>query len=205
MPDITAPQQQHLDELFNLLEAQGQGNYIGESISQLEHCLQAAYFATQEGADEATVMGALLHDVGQFLPLGHEFIKHQRDMINDMPDASGKSVGRQRHDKLGESYLQHYGWPAKVYKLVGAHVDAKRMLTRDPEYWKQLSMASQASLKHQGGPFSDQEAAEFKSDPLWPNKIQLRLWDDRSKEVDLVTPGLDAYRDMAQRVLLNGD
>lgn len=35
--------------LVNSLERYGQGDYIGESISQLEHCLQAAHQAQRTG------------------------------------------------------------------------------------------------------------------------------------------------------------
>ena len=37
--------------LITALEQYGQGDYIGESISQLEHCLQAANSARQSGKD----------------------------------------------------------------------------------------------------------------------------------------------------------
>lgn len=37
------------DDLIRLLEERGAGDYIGENISQLEHCLQCAYFGRQAG------------------------------------------------------------------------------------------------------------------------------------------------------------
>jgi predicted HD phosphohydrolase len=37
------------DDIIALLEERGKGDYIGESISQLEHSLQAANFAAQAG------------------------------------------------------------------------------------------------------------------------------------------------------------
>jgi predicted HD phosphohydrolase len=37
------------ETLVNALERYGQGDYIGESISQLEHCLQAAHQAHKAG------------------------------------------------------------------------------------------------------------------------------------------------------------
>lgn len=37
------------DDIVHLLEERGTGDYIGESISQLEHSLQAANFAAQAG------------------------------------------------------------------------------------------------------------------------------------------------------------
>lgn len=41
------------ESLVAVLEKYGQGDYIGESISQLEHCLQAA--------DQARVAGKTVH------------------------------------------------------------------------------------------------------------------------------------------------
>lgn len=37
------------DDIVHLLEERGTGDYIGESITQLEHSLQAANFAAQAG------------------------------------------------------------------------------------------------------------------------------------------------------------
>jgi predicted HD phosphohydrolase len=39
------------ETLVSALEQYGQGDYIGESISQLEHCLQAAHQASKSGND----------------------------------------------------------------------------------------------------------------------------------------------------------
>ncbi|KAJ3850603.1 hypothetical protein EV368DRAFT_84371 [Lentinula lateritia] len=80
---------QIIDHLFGILEEYGQGDYIGESISQIEHCLQAAYCAkqavqaqmmrvwdllqsfyylTDNRGPRPAVLAALLHDCGQILP-----------------------------------------------------------------------------------------------------------------------------------------
>jgi predicted HD phosphohydrolase len=37
------------NDLIQLLEERGTGDYIGESISQLEHCLQCANFGQKSG------------------------------------------------------------------------------------------------------------------------------------------------------------
>lgn len=37
------------DDLIQFLEERGAGDYIGEDISQLEHCLQCAHFGRQAG------------------------------------------------------------------------------------------------------------------------------------------------------------
>jgi putative nucleotidyltransferase with HDIG domain len=68
------------------------------------------------GADTETVVAALLHDVGQFLPYSTA-----QDMISN-----GISVGRKSHEAVGAAYLRELGFPEKVCELVGAHVVAKR-------------------------------------------------------------------------------
>lgn len=70
-----------------------------------------------------------------------------------------------------------------------------------PEYLATLSQASQASLRMQGGPFSESEQAAFRKNPCWQEMVALRLWDDQAKVVDLKTPQLAYYRPMAERVL----
>ncbi|RSH80152.1 hypothetical protein EHS25_007257 [Saitozyma podzolica] len=181
-----------IDQLFNLLKAQGDRGYIGENISQLEHSLQAAESAQREGADTGTVVAALLHDVGQFLPYSTA-----QDMISN-----GISVGRKSHEAVGAAYLRELGFPKKVCELVGAHVVAKRYLTAtEPGYHADLSAASQASLKHQGGPFSPDEVLAFKQDPLWKEKVALRRYDDSAKLEQWEGPGLDSYKPLVEQLL----
>ncbi len=139
----------HVASLFALLSTQGHADYIGEPISQLAHCLQAAHFAERAGADAPTVIAALLHDVGQFVPLhekrrfaaahsdakaakaqadaeaAHKEDEEEEDVGAEML-TDGISVGRMGHDRLGEEWLRQAGWPRSVTSLVGAHVVAKR-------------------------------------------------------------------------------
>ena len=57
--------QDKVQVLFEFIEKQGQADYIGEAVSQLQHSLQAAQFAVDAHADDDTVLGALLHDIGR--------------------------------------------------------------------------------------------------------------------------------------------
>ena len=50
-------------ELFDLYEERG-GEPYGESITQIEHALQCAALARDEGASDAMIVAALFHDVG---------------------------------------------------------------------------------------------------------------------------------------------
>jgi putative nucleotidyltransferase with HDIG domain len=131
--------------LFAFLYAQGQGDYLGERVTQLEHSLQCAYLAKKSaeyGHDDEVVLAALLHDVGRFIPAAEKMGK----MIS--PD--GQYIGRQSHEILGESYLRSIGFSERVCQLVGAHVMAKRYLVAtDKSYHDGLSETSKRTLRFQ--------------------------------------------------------
>lgn len=64
------------------------------------------------------MIAALLHDIGQFLPL---------DAAKDVRMGMGDhSVGRVGHERIGEEYLRNLGFGDRVPRLVGSHVAAKR-------------------------------------------------------------------------------
>lgn len=111
------------------------------------------------GADDETVLGALLHDIGQFATSAE-----QKQMICDAsalaeldPSAVEKSgdkqsisVGVTGHERIGGQYLRKLGFSDKVAQLVEAHVAVKRYLTgKDSTYYDGLSAASKLSLKYQ--------------------------------------------------------
>ena len=130
--------------LFDYLTAQGQADYIGEAISQLEHSLQCAHRASEAHADPETIIGALLHDVGRFIP------NSDYDRTPAMIAPDGNFVGRASHEVLGERYLRDLGFSDKVCELVGGHVVAKRYLTAtDDSYYAARSKSSKVSLKYQ--------------------------------------------------------
>jgi putative nucleotidyltransferase with HDIG domain len=141
LPSVAQRAQQTVKDLFYLIEEQGQSDYIGEAVSQLEHSLQAAQLAVDAGADDETVLGALLHDIGRFIPAA--------DKMPSMMSDDGIFVGRGSHEELGERYLHQLGFSDKVCQLVGAHVMAKRYLATDKAYYDSLSMSSKTTLKYQ--------------------------------------------------------
>lgn len=187
--------------IIHLLEQHGQGDYVGEAISQLEHCLQAADQAKQAGSDEDLVIAALLHDIGQFLPA--ESISTQIKELKAQDDSI--SVGRVGHETIGEQYLRSLGFSDTVCRLVGSHVAAKRYLTAiDPAYYDGLSSASKKSLEFQGGPFRGKELEKFTNDPLSEDMIKLRKWDDGAKVVGITdsTPRVTVYQPLIEEHLL---
>ena len=144
LSDVLSETEKTIDTLFSYLDAQGQGDYLGEAVSQLEHSLQCASLAVEAGADSDTVLAALLHDVGRFIP---------RVNIESMPPEiapDGTFLGHGGHEIQGEKYLRGIGFSDKVCRLVGSHVWAKRYLTAtDKLYYDTLSKTSKISLKYQ--------------------------------------------------------
>lgn len=139
-----AAARQKVQALFSYLRAQGDADYIGEAISQLQHSLQAADLAAAAvGPDEEeTILAALLHDVGRFIP--------DSDDRPRMISPDGTYVGTEDHEIVGEKYLRDLGFSDKVCSIVGAHVWAKRYLcATEPGYWEALSKSSKETLKFQ--------------------------------------------------------
>lgn len=141
LPSVTAHAERTVSKLFDFIQRQGDADYIGEAVSQLEHSLQAAQLAVNDGADDETVLGALLHDIGRFIPAA--------DKMPAIIAADGTFVGRGSHEVIGERYLEQLGFSKKVCQLVGAHVMAKRYLATDKTYYKGLSKSSKTTLKYQ--------------------------------------------------------
>lgn len=145
LPSAATHVEETINQLFEFIQLQGNTDYIGERVSQLQHSLQCAYLATQSklhAHDHEVILGALLHDVGRFIPASQNMPK----MI--APD--GTYVGRSSHEILGERYLRQLGFSDKVSQLVGAHVVAKRYLTAtEPGYYEALSKTSKRTLQYQ--------------------------------------------------------
>lgn len=160
-------------------------------------------------ARDELVIAALLHDIGQIIPL--ESTKEVRMNLRE----STENVGRVGHEAIGASYLRALGFSEAVCRLVNSHVAAKRyvifhmsvanldspfryLTATDRGYYESLSSASQRSLAFQGGPFQDADLKNFEEDPLRDDMVSLRLWDDAAKleGVEAVTPRAGVYLDM---------
>jgi phosphonate degradation associated HDIG domain protein len=172
--------QTRVDDVMRLMRSRGGEAYFGEPVSQLEHALQAAWFATQEKSAPALVAAALLHDIGH--------------LLHDLPENVADQGVDTRHEEAGYDWLlARFG--SAVAAPVRLHVAAKRYLCGvDPEYYSRLSPASVQSLALQGGPFTEKQAREFER-LLWHrDAVNLRRWDDAAKQPGLAVPLLEEYR-----------
>lgn len=169
-----------LSRVDRLFAERGGGEYHGEAVTQLEHALQAALMAEQDGHPAELIAAALLHDVGHLLHgHGEDYLEHG---VND------------RHEDLGARFLER-AFGAAVVEPIRLHVPAKRYLcAARPDYLASLSPASVRSLELQGGPMTADEVKEFEARPQFRAAVALREYDDRAKVVGLGTPPFAHFR-----------
>ncbi len=178
------------DQLAELFGIHGASLYAGEPVTQLEHALQAASLAEEEGRPAVEIVAALLHDVGH--------------LIHDLgEDCAARGID-DTHEVAGAQWLsERFDVPERVTVPIRMHVPAKRFLCAvEPAYHQSLSAASQLSLTLQGGPMSDDEVAGFRQTPYSDSAVRLRRWDDAAKVPDLATPSLSHFLNLIDRELL---
>jgi phosphonate degradation associated HDIG domain protein len=167
------------EDVLQLFRDRGDSQYGEESVSQLDHALQTAALAVDNGADSSLISAALLHDIGH--------------LLHDLPDDAPDQGIDDRHEISGSNWLADRFGEA-VTEPVRLHVASKRYLcTVDPAYQDELSPPSVLSLKLQGGPMSADEVAEFESSPQFEQAVRLRRWDDEAKIPDHPTPSLEFF------------
>ena len=133
-----------LDEVGHLLRSL-RGVWDEDAVDELDHALQAAARARDDGADDELVLAAALHDLAHSPEFG--------------------DIAPQHHDRIAREWLtprfgDRVGW------LAGAHVAAKRYLVAtDPDYATTLSDVSVDSLHHQGGALSTRRSSITRGGP----------------------------------------
>ena len=173
------------EDIERLFAERGDEQYTGEPVTQLEHALQSAALGEAEGASDALITAALLHDLGHLL---HD--------LGETPTLRGVD---DVHQYRALPFLRGL-FGDDVLDPIKLHVDAKRYLCAvRPEYHDALSDDSKRSLQLQGGIFSADEAAAFIAQPGAEGAVRLRLWDDQAKTGDLATPPLSHFLARARR------
>ncbi len=168
------------DEIVAIFQSSGSAAYFGESVSMLEHALQAAYFAQSAGAPPALTIAALLHDIGH--------------LVDDVPEDIADWNTDAHHEQVGSVWLAKRFAP-EVSEPVRLHVPAKRyLLATEVGYFAKLSPASVTTLQLQGGPMTPRESVLFETETFYREAVRVRRWDDQGKVVGLKTPDLEHYR-----------
>ncbi|HUO12480.1 MAG TPA: HD domain-containing protein [Caulobacteraceae bacterium] len=178
-------------EVISRAFAERGGDVYGERVSQLDHALQCALIAQEEGASDQLVAAALLHDIG-----------HLFESRGDAAELEGRDA---RHEAHGARMLKPWFGP-EVAGPVGLHVAAKRYLcATEPAYEAALSEASKLSLRLQGGAFTPAQCRRFEAARHAADAVRLRRWDDAGKVAGRAVPALDAYWPLLVRISLRRD
>ena len=194
-----------IDEIFGLYEKFGDQDYIGEPVSQLEHSTQCALLAEDylesikddyinyNESKYHIILGVFLHDIGHLID-------------GDLEQMNG--YGTMNHEFVGAKYLKDKGIHSITTEIVKNHINTKRyLISKDPDYYKNLSSASKETFKYQGGTMTKEEVDEYESNYLFKIHLKVREWDDKGKSVDAkllkkisdMNP-LDYYKEMAYNI-----
>ena len=176
-------------DIISYYEKYGSRDYIGESITQNEHMIQAAMLAEKDNQPIEVVLAAFLHDIGHL-------IQYECSDENRM----GK-YGIKNHEKIGSQFLRDIGIRYPIPELVENHVKVKRYRTfKDKEYYKKLSDASKKTLDYQGGPMNKEEAENFEKDPLFKYSLKIRDYDDMAKIPNIKIHKLNYFRQLLSKL-----
>jgi len=177
-----------ISTILDLYTKWGSSDYIGESITQIEHSLQCAKLASQDlrlncydnFIQNCVIVAALLHDIGHVVGLENGEIEMR---VEGNPYESLGIVG---HESVGSAFLHDLGMPSLVCDLVEGHVPAKRYLcTIRDGYYDNLSDASKQTMQLQGGMMNSKELSQFQNGIMPELKVYLREYDDAGKKKDM--------------------
>ena len=177
------PPAKPIEDLFGRYSGPRANQLYDEQVTELVHGLQCAALARRDGASDALIAAALLHDVGHLL-IGDLF-PIEADLAKDF-----------KHENVGAKYLSRWFGP-EVTEPVRLHVAAKRYLVAvDAEYAAGLTPSSVRSLEVQGGPMSADERSAFEALPGFTEAVAVRRWDDEGKDPEMVVPEFSAWEPM---------
>jgi predicted HD phosphohydrolase len=153
-----------------------------DDVDELDHALQSAARAVDDGADDELVLAAALHD------LAHS-------PVFDSSAAPAHDIAAQ--DWLTPRFGERVGW------LAGRHVAAKRYLAAtEPGYGSALTTTSIVSLRAQGGAGVDETLVAH---PWWPDALRLRRYDDAAKDPAALGLTIEEVLAIAERVVRQGE
>ena len=181
-----------IQQIESLFERRGHCQYGDEAVSQWQHAAQCAQLAIEASSSDATVVAALLHDIGHIV--GAESLPENCESnLDDL------------HESVGHKFLANH-FPASIVDPIRLHVAAKRYLcTTQPSYQSNLSPTSLKSFMDQGAQMSRDELAAFESEPHCEAAIELRQWDDLAKDPAKPNPSFHEFTAHIQSVLNSTD
>lgn len=176
-----------IDNIFEYYEKYGNCDYIGEKVSQNEHMIQAAMLAEQDQQDIEVILACFFHDIGHLLQFDVEQMG---------------SLGVKHHEKYGADFLRQNGVPEPIPTLVENHVSVKRFkVSRNKDYFNELSDASKQTLVYQGGIMSEEEANKFENHELFDLSCKVRYYDDKAKIKGIKCKPLSYYKTLYNKYI----
>jgi predicted HD phosphohydrolase len=172
-----------MERPFQIYKKHGERGYIGEDVSQLEHATQTGLLAEQYCTENNIeyplkndiIIGAFLHDIGHLLVFEYP--------INNYPLMN--NLGVKDHEFIGGEFLLSLGYNNIVTELVKGHVLTKRyLISKNHDYYNNLSEASKQTFNFQGGNLSQEEIRQYEKNHLFIYHLKIREWDDTAKSTD---------------------
>jgi predicted HD phosphohydrolase len=112
---------------MDALKTQANFSY-GEGVNMLQHALQAAQCATEQGETIDAILSAVAHDVGNAPQARAAWVAAGNPDPQLLVSSSDGSIGYENHAEVGGHYLEKQGFSPEVCNAVRLHVDAKRAL-----------------------------------------------------------------------------
>lgn len=169
------------EDVRRIFTERGNEQYAEEAVTQLQHALQCATLAQEEGADDTMIVAAFLHDIGHIL-----------EVKGALPGGCDQNLHDLHEEKAYQWLKDHLG--EAVAQPVKLHVAAKRYLcTKKEHYRNKLSKTSLKSFYDQGGDMSEEEITAFEAHKYYHQALHLRYWDDVGKTANATTPPLEHF------------
>jgi predicted HD phosphohydrolase len=197
-------------DIFRIIFSRnGEKDYIGEPVTQIQHMGQAALLAENDGHSPDIIIGAFLHDIGHLIDVKVlEDVKISLDQIGiekiEYMISNNINFGVSEHEKVGAKLCQFIGLPARTCHLIANHAKTKRyLITTDPVYRSKVSPASMETLKYQGGLMTEQEAEHYAKKTDIDIHIKMRKWDEAAKDPKIIinTDQMDRYFKMIDELI----
>ncbi|KAJ1913673.1 hypothetical protein GGI09_000872 [Coemansia sp. S100] len=215
----TMTPEKRVSKLFEILEISGKKEHISGNMTQLDHALRVANLAKVEGADEDTILAALMLNTRGITvaipPYDNVAVGDRIELFwNGYDMDTSDTIGS---DEFDNTFARKLGFSNKTSELVESNTLTKRYLgSMTPEGLESIIPKSMGIITREdlvagvrvtipmwGGPLSPTEMHEFEKDSLFKRKVQLAVWDvAATKTTGDKPPALDTYRDMAIRNLL---
>jgi predicted HD phosphohydrolase len=174
-----------LEDLFTLLNTEGEAWYAAEPVTHRQHALQCAWLAECAGESQHVIIACLFHDIGL--------------LINPVEEGADEH-GPTDHDLIAAGALRRI-FPEQVLSPIRLHTTARRHLAGvDPDYLDKRSPSIRREVSHMGGPLLPSQSMVFRCMPGAEDALLLCHYDDLARVDGAPAPNLEYFLPLAQRL-----